>query len=79
MHITVKERKEDIPNYYRGDYASIRSRLKDIHWEEILNGTMEEDYAVFLELLDFATSGCIPNRILPRKKNNGRWSIAFKE
>ena len=63
-----KRKEEEKPNYYRADYASIRSRLKDIHWEELLNGMLQEDYAVFIGQLDYTTSGCIPNRISPIKK-----------
>ena len=42
----------------------------DIHWDELLNGTLKVDYAGFTEQLDVATSGCIPNHISPRKKHN---------
>ena len=42
----------------------------DINWDVLLNGTLKDDYAIFVEQLDIATSGCIPNHISPRKKHN---------
>ena len=42
----------------------------ELHWDELLNGTFKDDYAVFIDQLDIATSGCILNHISPRKKRN---------
>ena len=61
---------EKVPNYYKADYETIKNRLMDTHWDELLNGTLKDDSAVFIEQLDVATSGCIPNHISPRKKRN---------
>ena len=68
QHYMSKEIK--IPNYYRADYASIRSRLNSIDWEVTLTGSINEDYPVFIEHLDSATKNCIPNRMSPKKKKN---------
>ena len=61
---------EKVSNYYKADYETIKNRLMDIHWDELLNGILKDDYAVFIDQLDVATSGCIPNHISPRKKRN---------
>ena len=63
-----KRKDEKVPNYYKADYETLKNRLMDIHWDELLNGTLKDDYAVFIEQLDVATSGCIPNHISPSKK-----------
>ena len=65
-----KRKKEDIPNYYKADYATIKSRLRKIDFESMLNATITEDYPKFVEQLHLAAGGCIPNRISPRKKKN---------
>ena len=65
-----KRKKEDIPNYYKADYATIKSRLRKIDCESMLNATITEDYPKFVEQLHLATGDCIPNRISPRKKKN---------
>ena len=70
-YATIDKRKiDDIPNYYRADYITIKSRLSIIDWDEILNGAMHEDYPKFIEQLNSATSGCIPKCTPSRKKKN---------
>ena len=65
-----KRKLEEMPNYYRADYITIKSHLSIIDWDAMLNGTMHEDYPKFIEQLNSATRGCIPKRISPRKKKN---------
>ena len=60
-----KRKEEEKANNYRADYASIRSRLKDIHWEELLNGTLQEDHAVFIGQLEYATEKMCLNKKCP--------------
>ena len=67
---THKRKEENILNYYRADYKTIKSRLGSIDWEAMLNGTIKADYPKFVEQLHLATVGCIPNRISSRKKKN---------
>ena len=67
---SYKRKKVDEPNYYRADYTSIKSRLNILNWDDILNGTLNEDYPKFIEQLNVATKGCIPNRVSPKKKKN---------
>ena len=65
-----KRKVDKVPNYYKANYETIKNRLMDINWYVLLNGTLKDDYAIFVEQLDIATSGCIPNHISPRKKHN---------
>ena len=65
-----KRKVDKVPNYYKANYETIQNRLMDINWDVLLNGTLKDDYAIFVEQLDIATSGCIPNHISPRKKHN---------
>ena len=68
QHYKVK--RVETPNYYSADYASIRSRLSRIDWEEVLTGKISENYQAFIEHLNSTTKGCVPNRISPKKKKN---------
>ena len=67
---TRKRKEENILDYYRADYKTIKSRLGSIDWEAMLNGTIKDDYPNFVEQLHLTTVGCIPNRISPRKEKN---------
>ena len=59
-----------LPNYYRANYDSIRSRLKCINWGSLLNGTFAEDYSKFIQQIDLATMDNIPKRVSAKKKTN---------
>ena len=66
-YANTHKRKEE-NNNYRAHYTTIKSRLGNIDWETMLNGTIKEDYLKFVEQIHLATVVCIPNRISSRKK-----------
>ena len=51
-----------LPNYYRANYDSIRSRLKCINFAE--------DYSKFIQQIDLTTMDNIPKRVSAKKKTN---------
>ena len=53
-----------LPNYYRANYESIRSRIT------LLNSTFVEDYTKFIEQNDFAPTGNLPMRVSSKKKKH---------
>lgn len=58
-------------NYHKGDYVTIRERLKNIDWNAKLQGlTFSEAYAIFLDELEKAMDGCIPNKTNRKLKRN---------
>ena len=66
-------KKTMLPNYYKGDYAAIRNRLKDVDWLANLDGNFQSDYSNFLKKLETSITGCIPCR----KNDKKRKSIFF--
>ena len=51
-----------IPSYLKGDYNTIRARLQDVEWEQVLQGNFLTAYVAFIQKLEAAMNGCIPNR-----------------
>ena len=67
-----KEERKDkpAPNYHRADYETIRNRLKDVDWAVQLRGNFHQAYGTFTSTLQKAMEGCIPNRLIGKKKKN---------
>ena len=63
-------KETQLPNYYRANYDSIRSRLKCINWGSLLNSTFAEDYSKFIQQIDLAMMDDKPKRVSAKKKIN---------
>ena len=57
-------------NFQKGDYATIRSRLQEINWKELLEGEFLSAYATFIDTLRKAMDGCIPDHKKAKNKRN---------
>ena len=57
-------------NYYKANYRAIRNKLRMVNWDETLNGSFMDDYTKFLDKIELATSGNIPEQTSQKKKNN---------
>lgn len=51
---------EEKPNYFKGDYPTIRQRLKQVEWETNLQGNFTTAYSKFITILENASRDCIP-------------------
>ena len=58
------------PYFLKGDYVTIRARLKEVDWKQILQGEFLLAYLAFLNTLEKAMDGCIPNHIKAKKSKN---------
>jgi len=71
-----------VPNYYKGDYVTIRNRLKAMDWISKLRGGFLVAYPIFLNELEKAMEGCIPSKVNQRKTKNiymSRDSLKLKD
>ena len=57
-------------NYSKANYRAIRNKLRMVNWDETLNGSFMDDYTKFLDKIELATSGNIPEQTSQKKKNN---------
>ena len=62
--------KSFLPNYHKGDYAKIRTRLRPIDWVEKLQGDFLTSYSTFLETMENAIENCIPKRANSKERKN---------
>ena len=61
---------EERPNYFKGDYPTIRQRLKQVDWEIHLQGDFIMSYSNFIKVLENAMLGCIPKYKSSSSKKN---------
>ena len=57
-------------NFHKGDYKTIRQRLQNVDWEAKFAGDFKKIYAAFVEEVEEAMEGCIPNRINRKKQKS---------
>ena len=66
----LETEQKAVPNFLKGDFETIRKRLKKVNWHNALQGTFLHAYNTFQELFGDAMKDCIPNRSNARKKKN---------
>ena len=62
--------KSSPPNYFKGDYTTMKNRLQKIDWPSKLRGKFLVAYKNFMVMMDKVTEGCIPLKVNMRKKKN---------
>ena len=59
-----------IPNYHKAEYVTIRSRLQDVNWTQLLNERFLKSYAKFITKLETSMEGCVPKKTLEKKQKS---------
>ena len=54
-------------NFFKADYTTIRDRLREIEWEDELEGCFSEAYGKFVDILTESMIGCVPKSGKPKK------------
>ena len=62
--------KASRPNFLKGDYATIRGKLRNVDWKQKLQGEFLPAYTTFLDTLERAMKGCIPDHKKAKNKRN---------
>ena len=66
----VVQEKSTLPNFHKGNYATIRDRICDLDWVTKLQGDFETAYPAFMEILETAMDGCIPSFPSRKQRRN---------
>ena len=68
------EAKQEIRDYLRADYDSIRQELSQVDWDQMLSGTANECWEFFREHLEKVLQECVPlKKVSVLKKRKAPW------